>query len=585
MPGTRVEGTLELVVPEPIPRAERIDLVFKTDAWAGYGSGKNRRVETRTIFLAPLRVALPHGVPLAAGSHRFPFAVDLPPFVPPALTGQDCGIKHGIDVRLDVDWAFDPTGAVLPDVRLPPGEGSRTPLVTRTPPSFHDRIVLEVTMPSSTLVLGADRAEGQIALRAGAEARFDAVLVSVASLATIGMARGDQRRGFMATTRIPAAMLRDGKTVRFAIPLDRFQPTFRSGFIDHDLALIVTADVPWGFDPELAIPLHVFPHGSILSGSAGAAPIGSERIRRHAAAMASATGLTPGRNSPVLVEGNVGPVQVRLDDAPADGQLGVTASFTFPDVELACLFRPLGMLDGFRESPLLPAPLGNRFLLRVEPRPGRPAFDAQAVAPFFEATLGGLAAADEVSFGDHHLRLHLRLPNDGSAEMVALAEAICARARYIGEAIKGLPWPEPAAASAPAWQAVAMEESAVLVPSGPALHGLGLASRVLGGEIRTMRFAVRTDWRKGGPVTRVDVDLREAPLPKGAGDELEGVGRDLLAPVRGTFDETHAIALDHVTLERTGLTADPRTLWSALEALFDWVLDVRGERRAQHAYR
>ena len=585
MPGTRVEGTLELVVPEPIPRAERIDLVFKTDAWAGYGSGKNRRVETRTIFLSPLRVALPHGVPLAAGSHRFPFAVDLPPFVPPALAGQDCGIKHGIDVRLDVDWAFDPTGAVLPDVRLPPGEGARMPLVTRTPPSFHDRIVLEVTMPSSTLVLGADRAEGQVALRAGAEARFDAVLVSVASLSTIRMARGDQRRGLMATTRIPAAMLREGKTVRFAIPLDQFPPTFRSGFIDHDLALIVTADIPWGFDPELVIPLHVFPRGSTLTGAAGAAPIGSERIRRHAAAMASATGLAPGRNAPLLVEGSVGPVHVRLDDAPADGQLGVTASFTFPDVELACLFRPLGVLDGFRESPLLPSPLGNRFLLRVEPRPGRPAFDEQSVAPFFEAALGGLAAADEVSFGDHHLRLHLRLPNDGSAEMIALAEATCARARFIGEAIKGLPWPQPALASAPAWQAIAAEESAVLVPSGPSLHGLGLASRILGGEVRTMRFAIRTEWRKGGPFTRVDVDLREASLPKAAGRELEDGSSDRLRAVHATFPDTIALATDHLTLERPGLTADPRTLWSALEALLDWVLDVRGERRAQHAYR
>ena len=585
MPGTRVEGTLELVVPEAIPRAERIDLVFKTDAWAGYGSGKNRRVETRTLFLSPLRVALPHGVPLAAGSHRFPFAVDLPPFVPPALAGQDCGIKHGIDVRLDVDWAFDPTGAVLPDVRLPPGAGQRMPLVTRTPPSFHDRIVLEVTMPSSTLVLGEDRAEGQIALRAGADARFDAVLVSVASLATIRMSRGDQRRGTMATTRIPAAMLREGQTVRFAIPLDQFQPTFRSGFIDHDLALIVTADIPWGFDPELAIPLHVLPRGSVRTGSADAAPIGSERIRRHAAAMSTATGLAPGRVSPVLVEGNVGPVHVRLDDAPADGQLGITASFTFPDVELACLFRPLGVLDGFRESPLLPAPLGNRFLLRVEPRPGRPAFDERAVAPFFEAALGGLAAADEVSFGDHHLRLHLRIPNDGSAEMVALAEAVCARARFIGEAIKGLPWPEPDAGTAPAWQAVAMEESAVLVPSGPSLHGLGLASRILGGEVRTMRFALRTDWRKGGPVTRVDVDLREAALPKTAMRELEEGNVDRLRAMRATFPEASALAIDHLTLERSGLTPDPRTLWPALEALFDWILDVRGERRAQQAYR
>ena len=583
--GQRLVGTLELIVPTSIPRADHLDIVFKTEAWAGYGSGKQRSVVRRTLFVAPLRVDLVPGASLLAGKHRYPFAIDVPAGLPPALPGADCGITHSIDVRLDVDWAVDPKITVVPTIHLEPVAGQRTPLITRTPPSFHDKIVLEVTMPSSTLVWGKDRAKGMIALRAGGDARFDAICVSLASRATMRMARGDQRRGFMMTTRIPALALRDGRSVPFAIPVDKFPPSFRNGFIDHDVDLVVSAEIPWAFDPELVVPLRLLPAGSTVTGSLDAPPIGFERVRRHATAMAAATNLRPGHASPVLVEGSVGPVDVTIDDAPAGGRLGVAVSFHFPDVELGTVFRPLGVLDGFRDSSLLPSPLGNRYLLRVESHDARPAWSAQRVAPFYLAALRDLDGADEVHLTDHHLKLHFHLSDDSSAEMASVAEAAHARARRIGEAIADLPWPAAASALAPAWQATAAEQNAILVATGPSLHGLVMSSRVLGGEVRAMRFAIRTDWRKTGPVTRVDVELRDASIPKSAGGELEEATAERLRSVHTTFPVTHALAIDHLTLERPEVTADPRTLWPALEALFQWVLDVRGERRAVHAYR
>ena len=59
--GQRLVGTLELIVPTSIPRADHLDIVFKTEAWAGYGSGKQRSVVRRTLFVAPLRVDLVPG--------------------------------------------------------------------------------------------------------------------------------------------------------------------------------------------------------------------------------------------------------------------------------------------------------------------------------------------------------------------------------------------------------------------------------------------------------------------------------------------------------------------------------------------
>src|SRR4051794_40669443 len=119
VPGSRVEGTLVLTAPEPIVRAEHVHLVFTTSAWAGYSSGKSRSVLRRSVFVAPFRIALPPPA-LAAGTHRFPSAVDVPPWLPPGYQGDDCAIEHVIETRLDVGWAIDPKKKLFPTIPLPP---------------------------------------------------------------------------------------------------------------------------------------------------------------------------------------------------------------------------------------------------------------------------------------------------------------------------------------------------------------------------------------------------------------------------------------------------------------------------------
>src|SRR5687767_9616668 len=101
--GTTVDGILELTVPEPIPRAEHIDLYYRSKAWAGYGSGKHRRVIRRDMLIACLSVDLPVGQPLPAGTLRYPFQMNVPPFVSPSFFGNDCAIENVIETRLDVD--------------------------------------------------------------------------------------------------------------------------------------------------------------------------------------------------------------------------------------------------------------------------------------------------------------------------------------------------------------------------------------------------------------------------------------------------------------------------------------------------
>ena len=100
--GRRNDGTLVLQVPEHIPRAEHLTLDLTTVAWAGYGSGKHRRVIRQELLRIPMRVDMPpEGMP--AGRHSYPFHFDLPGWLPPAFQGADCGIAHEVKAALDVD--------------------------------------------------------------------------------------------------------------------------------------------------------------------------------------------------------------------------------------------------------------------------------------------------------------------------------------------------------------------------------------------------------------------------------------------------------------------------------------------------
>ncbi len=586
IPGTKIDGELLLETPEDIPRAEKVHLDFTSSAWAGYGSGKNRSVTRRTMFHRRLLINLPEGL-LRAGTYRYPFMLDVPVWLPPGFRGSDCAIEHVIEARLDVDWAIDPVAKLTPRIALPTAEGTRRGLTTRSPAGFHDAVVLEITLP--TTVLSQDEPlYGQIALRSGHGERFDAVDLTMAGLMTITMGRGDRRRGAGTTIRIPADALRSGEAVPFQFPPNaHLMPTLRSSFIDYDVVLEVSLDIPWASDPSFALPLQVLPRGSAIYGQAGAtAVVGSERLRRIAAAMAEKTGLREG-HPPAFVEGAAGPVRICIADAPREGHLGIDVDLTYPDVELGIAFRPLNILEGFRESPLLPSDLANRYLLRCKPPDARAPVDAAAIAAFMAAAIADLGPVDDLRFGDHHLGVHFRIPNDELPRMLEIAQVAKAKAEALANAIRRLPFPAPMEGARAAWEATAAEQSAALVPTGPSLHGIVMRARVLGGEERSITFAIRTVWSTAGPSTHVEVDLRGTPLPKGAWTELmRDPPSSRLQPVRAIFADTTPLDTGlGVTFERHGHAVDPHQLFPAVEAFFWWVLEMRGERRADLPYR
>ena len=365
--GDVLKGELIIDVPEPIPRAEHLDLVFSTLAWAGYGGGKTRSVVARNIIQLPMHVDFDRDKPLAAGRHSWPFSLDIPAYLPPNYSGADCAIGSKIHLHLDVGWAVDPKATLAPIIVLPPTATHGAPLTMRSPVDFHERIVVEVTLDSG--VVAADQpVTGRIALRGGHDARFDALVVSLHSMATIAMSGRDRRLGSALSIRVPRNMLASGEDVPFAFPPNaQIPPTFRNGFIDHDVILRVAADIPWSSDPTFQTMIQILPAGSTVTPESPTVSVGAVRLRQLAAGMAAATGLVPGR-LPVLVEGPIGPTYVRVTDSPRNGRVGVDVDIEFPDIDAGLILRPLGMLDGFRDSPLLPAAIASKYLLRTNPQ-------------------------------------------------------------------------------------------------------------------------------------------------------------------------------------------------------------------------
>jgi hypothetical protein len=533
------------------------------------------------MFVAPLELPVREHI-LRAGTHRLPFAIDLPPWMPSGYQGNDCGIVHRLETRLDVDWAIDPKETLEPPIVMSPREGVRMPVVERSPPGFHDSIVLEVSLASG--VFAADEPlTGQIALRAGRDARFDAVVITLESVATVTMGRGDQRRRPVNEVRLPSDGLRAGEPIPFRfLPDYRVTPSFRNPFIDNSIWLTMRVAIPWSRDPEFFVPLIVLPAGSKLHGDASYTPVGSQRLRLAAAAMARETGLAEGR-TPILVEGTLGPVRLRVSDAPRDGKIGVEAEFVFPDVELGTAFRPRHALDGFRESSLLTGRLAERFFLRAK-LDEQTKRDVGTLASFFGVVLTGLEEADELRLSDQHLAAHFILADDDPSKMANLAAFLRHKAQQIAEAIERLPFPPNVAESLSTWRAAAVEQGAYLIPTGPSIHGLKFGAALLDGSVRSIGVAIRTAWTKAGPLTRMEIDLLGASVPDAACDEFEKGTGELVEVIRKAFPAVQVHG-GSASLERRGFTADPRATFGAVESFMSWLLAARGERHARAPYR
>lgn len=574
--GGVTRGNVELVLPEATPRADHLDIVFTTTVKAGYGSGKGRHVEQREMFTQPFRVDVPGG--LAAGTHRFAFDLHLPAELPSAYQGNDCSIEHRVDLRLDVDWAVDPTASFVPVVAMAPRRepAHRTPIVVRSPDAFHEAIVLEVLLDSTTVVRG-EAITGQLALRTGHAADFDSVILQLVHGAGVAMYRNDLRSRVARELVVSANDLRRGVPFRFTFPTRELPPSNRNGFLDLWSTLQVSLNLSWwSANRTFAIPLDVLPVGSLVA-DGGPAPtaVGSMRLGAIAAELARATGLRLGKQ-PVLVEGADGMVKMALEDASRGSEFAALHVFTYPDLALGLRSRPRGILPARRS--LAPAELAEEWTIAC-------ADDApkEAVGKLAATALASALGIESLYVSDRRLSFRQRLVADAPESWLDATRRLQMRAREIARAIAELPARDPG--SLPAWERAARVENAFLLRHVPSLAEVRRTARTHTGEERSLVATLSTRHGEDGTTTRLEIDL-DADVPADAVKHLhEGDTDELARALLAAFTSVDVPTPRRVIAETAGFTADPEPVLALLDSVLAWSMKARGERRVDAPYR
>ncbi len=319
--------------------------------------------------------------------------------------------------------------------------------------------------------------------------------------------------------RIPAEALRPGNAVPFRFPpSEHILPTFKSNFIDYDVVLDVTVDIPWASEPSFEAP----PPRAARRLNAGRRLDHEHRGRREAAGDRRGDGAehwSPG-------------------GARAHARTG--GHRTRRRAYRRCTTR---------------GEAGNRCGLHVSRRRGsascsdRPAsWRAFGSRRCCRRTAGGTScAASQESHGRRSMRRRLwrswrrssrtsgrprrsgyRITIWGSTSRFRMTSCHAwwrSRARHTRRRRPSLTrsqgfhsrcssrWHGPRGKRRPPSRALCSFRQ------DRRCAGLSFRARVLGGEERVIGAAIRTVWTKEGPTIHVDVDLRGAPLPKEAWGE------------------------------------------------------------------
>jgi hypothetical protein len=580
--GVHNTGILHLFVPEPIARAERVNLQVRCGATARYSNGKNSYVARRTLAEFPFSIEVP-GHTLAAGHHQLPFAFDAPPFLSGNFVGIQQSLDTSVEAQLVVDWALDPhIEATLPVVPYPQSY-PRTPLVMRSPPGFHQSHVVEVSLDSSVVKVG-EPLVGQLALRGSGTMDFRLVL-SLRQHTRLNLQRPNETRiedGQASVSLLPAQFA-SGQSVPFYLPTAGLSPFAVNGLLDVGVVLEVTCitNALFGENTSFRMPVLIAASNATLYGSGAAQSVGQSRLAHIAEEIAKVTPLRPSRALPALAEGQEGAVYLTLYDAPSSGVSALGAVFTFPDLDLGLSTQQRRILDVIGGSSLTPKTFEH---LTVAHERERTELLDTTLAALVAQLFQGLEGATTLSLVDNQLRMTMRMPDDSPGPMVQFARAAYEHVSKVNRALQNLSFPKVLSSSEAAWRAAAANEGAALLPSRPSLSGIQRTVRVASGEQLSFEAHLQVSFRKGAYSTELTIHASESNTYDA--DRFEKQLESLmLTEVRVLFSEISVGAHGTFTLRREGACEDPLACIAAVDAMVAWYLSVVGERRIDAPYR
>lgn len=281
--GQLAEFIVELDCPKPVP----VDVVsltlFGEIVW--FTTGQHGRHRNASRFLGH-RVALTSETELPAGKHRLPTRMRLSDELPASWTGDRLAVEYGVEVHVDIPWWPDKRAQFV--VRV----------ADRGTPRADDGPMVIVSELGGPPAKGPylEVALGQPSVHPGGQLRLSAALGNVG--------RNQYRKldiQLLARESFPTGLgghhVNDHPVAGWSVGVDQHPGELRPipftlalpsslvpSFEMHGCSLVwllqVTADVAWGVDPELRIPLVVQPSGE-LGEARIAAPlaVGSDRLR------------------------------------------------------------------------------------------------------------------------------------------------------------------------------------------------------------------------------------------------------------------------------------------------------------------
>jgi hypothetical protein len=368
-------------------------------------------------------------------------------------------------------------------------------------------------------------------------------------------------------------------------------------------------------DPVLNLPLIVLPPRSRVAVSSGALVIGSERVRSLASAIRAHHRGFDVQGSQLFVTRR-GAVTVSMRDAVEATMTGTVLRLEHPPLGVNMHTTGIGLWgsSGAKEA------LGGSFeglvnfhikqLDEQEPLHG-------AIVDYVHRMTSTISRATRLDITDHSIEWFWRYTGDEVAFAIDVAHRVVAFGDKLDTLLGTVPCRQLFAPIAQAYRALAEvslalqrplpEGAPVYVPAQPALLGWHRGARVVGGEIRTYAFSLRSGLNDergaaaGGLFTTLAFNATDhsfgssaqvalagsAPGAGASAAHLSAAGdlASIMRAVMQVFPEVHYVSDSELGLSRPGGPPSPTDMRNAMDALCSWALATRGERTHDSAYR
>lgn len=432
------------------------------------GSGKSR-VAHRVTYPTLVSRFMGQGT-LPAGATRFAMTVQLPRDLPPSHEISPAWARIDLHLRIAIPWWFDHKFRWTMPLHVPPPPVvQRTPLATRSTPADSDKPRIEVSLPSTRLIVG-EYVEGAVAVfHLDDKKPREVELQLVPHFVLLG--RGTRERtgsAFGWTVTLPPGSA--GQAVPFQIAIPRtIPPSFQSA--SHFLRWTLTARSGsfFGSKVALAIPLEIVDASAATTTARLSTPprLADERVGAVFARFAGASGYQGhrlGNDDPddarVAIERECGNSTLRLTYAYRDDGTFLVARVATPSLGLGLSVTPSSSLRHVFWKDIevdITAWDREHHVTARYPEQAIPVLKAIVPALVKLAGLGTLA-----QWTDDALVFERALPTVEEADLASADAALVALVSAINAARFQLAPPPSIAIELPAWHALAASVGAEL---------------------------------------------------------------------------------------------------------------------------